>query len=86
MNQCPGTPQQQQECSGNFPPGFSVSENACTSCHQRKGNFRPSPWFHHIWYLHALQRGGYPFEKNDLTPQEWIDLGVLRAYLETPRV
>jgi hypothetical protein len=41
-----------------------------------------SPWFDHIWQLYTLQRGGYPFAANDLTLQEWQDLGILRAELE----
>ena len=37
----------------------------------------PSPWFGHIMSLYQLQRGGYPFERNDLTIEEWKDLGTL---------
>jgi len=36
--------------------------------------------------LYALQRGGYPFGKNDLTPEEWIDLGIMREHLEGMKV
>jgi hypothetical protein len=36
--------------------------------------------------LYALQRGGYPFGKNDLTPDEWIDLGIMREHLEGMKV
>ena len=86
LNQCPGTPQKQRECAGNFPPGFSVLENVCPTCLQRKGNFAPSTWFNHIWFLYALQRGGYPFGKNDLSIEEWIDLGIMREHLEGMKV
>jgi len=26
----------------------------------------------------VLQRGGYPFAANDLTLEEWVDLGMVR--------
>jgi hypothetical protein len=32
--------------------------------------------------INALQQGGYPFDANDLTPDEWIDLGIVRRYFE----
>ena len=32
--------------------------------------------------LRALQRGGYPFARDDLSLEEWIDLGNLARALE----
>jgi len=29
-----------------------------------------------------LQKGGYRFKNNDLTPEEWRDLGVIKQWLE----
>ena len=52
----------------------------CAQCEYRE--YEPSMWFSHIWNLYRLQRGGFPFEKNDLTLQEWVDLGVIRDELE----
>lgn len=50
----------------------------CDRCECRPGEYEPGIWFLHIWFLYSLQQGGYPFEKDDLTIEEWIDLGVLK--------
>jgi hypothetical protein len=34
--------------------------------------------------LRALQRGGYPFQADDLSIEEWIDLGQIKAALAPP--
>jgi hypothetical protein len=39
-------------------------------------------WFNHVWFLYSLQRGGYPFAKNDLSVDEWTAIGELREALE----
>jgi hypothetical protein len=76
LNQC--TPQKKKECLKNS--GVHI-ELACSTCEAREP-YEPSDWFNHIWLLYELQRGGYPFEKNDLTINEWIDIGVLRTEME----
>ncbi|MBT9169521.1 MAG: hypothetical protein DDT19_02881 [Syntrophomonadaceae bacterium] len=53
----------------------------CSTCEAREP-YEPSRWFQHIWFLFSLQRAGYPFEKNDLSIDEWIDIGVLDAEIE----
>ena len=40
------------------------------------------PWTIHLIDLWRLQKAGYPFEKNDLSYQEWIDLGIANQLLE----
>lgn len=55
----------------------------CSTCEFKK--YEPSLWFLHIWNLYRLQRGGYPFEKNDLSLVEWVDLGLLRDALESKK-
>jgi hypothetical protein len=40
----------------------------------------------HIWRLYSLQIGGYPFEKDDLTEEEWLDVGALRSCIESMRL
>jgi hypothetical protein len=32
--------------------------------------------------LRRLQQGGYPFEANDLTLEEWQELGVINEIIE----
>jgi len=34
-----------------------------------------------LLHLSALQKGGYPFSADDLTLEEWVDLGVLNESL-----
>ena len=33
--------------------------------------------------LRMLRMGGYPFDKNELTYDEWLDLGKLEQWLPT---
>ena len=44
--------------------------------------YEPSEWFGHIWYIYRLQRAGYPFGANDLSVEEWMDMGVLADEME----
>jgi len=53
----------------------------CASCEARDAH-EPGEWFAHIWFLHSLARGGYPFRRNDLTVAEWIALGELDEELK----
>jgi len=56
----------------------------CGGCERKENeDYEPSEWFNHIWFLYMLQRAGYPFNKNDLTLEEWIDLGILKEELES---
>jgi hypothetical protein len=63
-----------------MPPEYL--EAACAACPYRDAE-PPSDWFAHISYLHALQEGGYPFQKNDLTIEEWLGLAELRRHYQT---
>ena len=44
-----------------------------------------SAYVNHLFELHTLREGGFPFDKNDLSLETWHDLGVLKAYLESKR-
>lgn len=57
----------------------------CAQCEHREP-YVPTQWFQHIWHLYMLQRGGYPFEANELSIDEWIDLGILRDEIENMRM
>jgi len=35
-----------------------------------------------LLHLSALQKGGYPFSADDLTLEEWVDLGQLKEALK----
>lgn len=57
-------------------------EALCKTCEARE-KYEPSEWFNHIWFLYALKRGGYPFKANDLTIDEWMDVGILSDEIES---
>lgn len=54
----------------------------CARCECRPREYEPSPWFLHMWFLYSLQAGGYPLDKDDLTIEEWMDLGVLKKEIQ----
>ena len=53
----------------------------CATC-EAHAPFEPSEWFEHIFYFYKLQRGGYPFRRNDLSVEEWLGLGEMRDEIE----
>lgn len=53
----------------------------CSQCEHREP-YEPSEWFQHIWFLYGLHRGGYPFQANDLSIEEWVDIGIIRNAME----
>ena len=55
----------------------------CKTCPDNKP-YQPSAWFNHIWMLHQLQQGGYPFRANDLELSEWLALAEMKQAIETP--
>lgn len=44
------------------------------------------PYTLQIMHLHALQFAGYPFGKNDLTVEEWLDLARYKEVIEECRM
>jgi len=53
----------------------------CAECDGAKP-YEPSEWFTHIWFLWRLKKAGYPFAANDLSLQEWLDIGILEDEME----
>jgi len=53
----------------------------CSQCDARE-KYKPSSFFYQIWFLHLLSSAGYPFQKNDLTIEQWLALGELKMELE----
>lgn len=48
---------------------------ACANC---KGWLKEvHPWVAHLFSVYSLQQAGYPFDKNDLSMEEWMALGVI---------
>jgi hypothetical protein len=54
---------------------------ACSQCEKKKVK-NIHPWVRHLNELHQLIKAGYPFGKNDLSFQEWRDLGILTEAIE----
>lgn len=40
------------------------------------------PRTRYLWRNYNLKRGGYPFEANELTPEDWIDLGTMERMFD----
>jgi hypothetical protein len=65
---------------------------ACDICLGTKGTGKDdktikavdvSPYAHHILWLRTLQLGRYPFNQNDLSLEEWEDLGQANETIES---
>jgi hypothetical protein len=55
-------------------------EWACANCPRRRaGDLHP--YTRKLLRLRGLQLGGYPFAADDLSLEEWTDLGQLKAAL-----
>ena len=73
------TKQEAANCLDEY--GETGIEWACANCPKKKfSDLRD--YTKKLFNLFALQRGGYPFEANDLTLEEWADLGRLRETLQ----
>lgn len=55
----------------------------CTICPHGEP-VETTAWFNHVWWLRQMQQGGYPFEKNDLTIEEWQAIAEIKAAMEMP--
>lgn len=51
------------------------SGSDCENCHYRPATHE---YVLHLFKLHLLGLGGFPFRANDLSMQTWEDLGRLR--------
>ena len=57
-------------------------EWTCTNCKKQKADVI-SPWTYHLLQIRKLQKAGYPFDKNELTIEEWQDLGTVNEKIES---
>jgi len=55
-------------------------EWACDNCPKKKAEDL-HPYTIKIFRLRWLRQAGYPFEANDLTVEEWMDLGRIEEAL-----
>ena len=63
--------------------GEWAQEWACGECRTRRPRDL-APYTVKLLRLRQMQTGGYPFRANDLTIEEWIDLGRLADVLRAP--
>lgn len=54
---------------------------ACENCPKKKFSDLDE-YTVKLYHIYLLQKGGYPLEKNDLTLEEWVDVGRIKDALE----
>lgn len=54
---------------------------ACSNC-PKKRSADLHAYTKKLLHIKAMQDGGYPYGKNDLTVDEWLDIGQVRRALE----
>lgn len=65
--------------------GEPMLEWQCRNCPKKRWQDL-HPYTLKILKLRRLQKAGYPFGANDLTLEEWEDLGLVNEWLETPQL
>ena len=58
------------------------TRRACEQCEKKKSS-EINPYVYRLLRLRKLSKGGYPFSKNDLDYQTWLDLGTLNDMLDS---
>ena len=53
----------------------------CGECEKKKQS-ELSEYTHKMFKLRQLRKAGYPFGKNDLSLEEWMDLGLVEETME----
>jgi hypothetical protein len=76
------SPKEAANCLDDY--GDDGLEWACANCPKKRFEDMHE-YTIKLFNLVALQDGGYPLEKDDLTLEEWVDLGRMRDVLE-PRI
>lgn len=71
-----------EACAEDFEGNL---EWACANCPKKRPEHL-SPYTHKLLRLRALKAAGYPFKADDLSPEDWLDLGKVILCLETPRL
>lgn len=74
-----GTPDydKQSQKTRNF---ICNGDDRIPACPRNPAQF--DDWFFHIQEIALLQTAGYPFQKSDLSEDEWIGLGIYNAFHE----
>jgi hypothetical protein len=58
---------------------------ACATCPKLKSE-EIHPYTRKLLDIHTLQKAGFPIDADMLTYEEWLDLGKVNQWLETPKL
>jgi hypothetical protein len=74
---------EEEKCCNEFGDNLDW---ACANCGKKKSaeDLDISPYTIKMLRVRLLRLGGYPFKRNDLTPEEWEDQGKIEQWLLTP--
>lgn len=72
-----------KDCKEDIGDNPDHREWACDHC-PKKRYVDLMDYTQKLLRLRMLRLGGYPFDKNELTYDEWLDLGKLEQWLPTP--
>ncbi len=79
LNVC--SPEEETKCKEEFGEYYEWS---CENCEKRKRRSL-HPWTQRLLRIRRLRKAGYPFGKNDLSYEEWTDLGLINERLDSRR-
>ena len=68
---------QEKKCRKEF--GEELMDWTCSQCEKKKAD-QLSPYMGKMFRLHHLKLAGYPFKADDLSPEEWEDLGKVEEF------
>ena len=71
---------EQAKCEEEFGDNL---EWTCEHC-EKKRSEDLHPYTLKLFRIRMLREAGYPFRANDITYDEWVDLGRLEQCLQTP--
>lgn len=71
---------EEEKCAAEFEDNLKW---ACDNCPKRRADDLHE-YTQKLIRLRSLRMAGYPFGADDLTLEEWIDLGRLEQCLQTP--
>jgi hypothetical protein len=75
---------EREKCEAQFGEDRMNLDWACANCPKKTVTSLHS-YTRKLLYLHTLKAAGYPFSPNDLTPEEWLDLGRIELGLNHDR-
>jgi len=77
--------EEQGKCRAEFGDNLDW---ACEHCEKKRTieDLELNPYTIKLLRLRLLRFAGYPFGANDLTPEEWEDVGKVESWLRIPEL